>query len=160
MAYGWWLRPTTIRQERAGVIEAEWCIRVSTIVIIGSDNGLSRGQRQAIIWPNAGILLIGLLGVNFSEILIEIDTFSFKKMHLKMSSAKWCLFRLDLSVLYSGSFHNWWFVSWRIFSTYFNRVRTRKQITLSICTKTVLLIPLSNKTQFYCDEYALEKGWQ
>ena len=33
--------------------------------------------------------LIGLLGTNFSEILIEIQTFSFNKMHLKRSSAKW-----------------------------------------------------------------------
>ena len=38
----------------------------------GSDNGLSPGWRQAIIWTNAGILLIGPLGTNFSEILIEI----------------------------------------------------------------------------------------
>ena len=37
---------------------------------------------------NAGILLIGSLGTNFSEILIETHIFSFKKMHLKMSSAK------------------------------------------------------------------------
>ena len=40
--------------------------------IIGSDNGLSPGRRQAIIWTNAGILLIEPLGTNFSEILIEI----------------------------------------------------------------------------------------
>ena len=32
---------------------------------------------------------LGLLGTNFSEILIEILTFSFKKMRLKVSSAKW-----------------------------------------------------------------------
>ena len=57
--------------------------------IIGSDNGLSPGRRQAIIWTNDGVLLIGPLGANFSEILIEIQTFPFKKMHLKMSSAKW-----------------------------------------------------------------------
>ena len=50
---------------------------------IGSDNGLSPGRRQTIIWTNAGILLIGPLGTNFSEILIVIHTFSFKKMHLK-----------------------------------------------------------------------------
>ena len=41
----------------------------------GSDNGLSPGRRQAIIWTNGGILLIGSLGTNFSEILIEIQTF-------------------------------------------------------------------------------------
>ena len=56
---------------------------------IGPDNGLSPGQHQAIIWTIAGILLIGPLGTNFSEILIGIQAFSFKKMHLKMSSAKW-----------------------------------------------------------------------
>ena len=38
--------------------------------IIGSDNGLSPGRHQAIIWTNDGILLIGTLGTNFSEILI------------------------------------------------------------------------------------------
>ena len=63
----------------------------NTIVleIIGWDNGLSPSRRQAIIWTNAGILLIRPLGTNFSEILKGIHTFSFKKMHLKMSSAKW-----------------------------------------------------------------------
>ena len=53
---------------------------------IGSDNGLSPGQRQAIIWTNAGILLIGPLGTNFSEIFMEIYTFSVKKMHWKMAA--------------------------------------------------------------------------
>ena len=62
-------------------------------------NGLSPGRRQAIIWTNAGILLIGHLGTCFSEILIEIETFSFKKMHLKMSSAKTQPFCLGLNVL-------------------------------------------------------------
>ena len=56
--------------------------------IIDSDNGLSPGRRQAIIWTKAGILLIGPLGTNFSEILIKIQTFSLKKIRLKMSSAK------------------------------------------------------------------------
>ena len=47
-------------------------ICVNKLTIIGSDNGLLPGQRQAIIWTNAGILLIGPLGTNFSEISIEI----------------------------------------------------------------------------------------
>ena len=64
-------------------------ICVGNLTIIGSDNGLSPGRHQAIIWTSAGILLIGPLGTNFSEILIEIITFSFKKMRLKVSSAKW-----------------------------------------------------------------------
>ena len=72
---------------------------VSKLTIIGSDNGLSPERRQAIIWTNAGILLIGPSGTNFSEILIEIQTFSLKKIRLKMSSAKWCSLRLGLNVL-------------------------------------------------------------
>ena len=77
-------------------------ICVSKFTIIASDNGLSPGRRQAIIWNNAGILSIGLLGTNFSEILIEILTLSFKKMRLKVSSAKWRLFCLGLNVLSDG----------------------------------------------------------
>ena len=76
---------------------------VSNLTIIGSDNGLSPGRRQAIIWTNAEILLIGALGTNFNEILIEIHTFSFKKMHLKMSFGKWRLICLCLNVLNGSS---------------------------------------------------------
>ena len=68
----------------------------SKLTTIGSDNGLSPGRRQAIIWTNDGILLIRTLGTIFSEILSEIHSFWFKKMHLKMSSAKWRLFLLGL----------------------------------------------------------------
>ena len=74
-------------------------ICVSKLTIIGSDNGLSPSRRQAIIWTNAGILLIGLIGTNFSEILIKILTSSFKKMRLKVSSAKRRPFCLGLNVL-------------------------------------------------------------
>ena len=71
----------------------------SKLTIIGSDNGLSPDRRQPIIWTNAGLLLIGPSGTNFSEILIEILTFSFKKMRLKVSSAKRRPFCLGLNVL-------------------------------------------------------------
>ena len=74
-------------------------ICVSKLTIIGSDNGLSPDRRQANVWTNAGLLLIGPLGTNFSEILIEILTFSFKKMRLKVSSAKRQPFCLGLNVL-------------------------------------------------------------
>ena len=76
-------------------------ICVGKLTIIGSDNGLSPGWRQAIIGTNAGILLhvIGAMGINFSEISIAIHTFSFRIMHLNMSSAKSCPFCLGLSVL-------------------------------------------------------------
>ena len=71
-------------------------ICISKQTIIGSYNGLSPGRRQAIIWTNAGILLIGPLGTKFNEILIEIHTFSFKEMHLKIPSGKWRPFCLGL----------------------------------------------------------------
>ena len=58
-------------------------ISVCNLVVIGSGNGLSPGQRQANIWTNAGILLTGPLGTHLSEIFIDIHTFSFKKLHLK-----------------------------------------------------------------------------
>ena len=76
-------------------------ICVSKLTIIGSDNGLSPGRRQAIIWTNAGIglLVIEPLRTNFSEISIKIHTFSFKEMHLEMSSGKWRPFCLSLNVL-------------------------------------------------------------
>ena len=75
-------------------------ICVGKLTIIGSDNGLPPGRRQAIIWTSAGILLIGPLRTNFSEILIGIQTLSFTKIHLQMSSAKWRQF-------VSGSMCSW-----------------------------------------------------
>ena len=74
-------------------------ICASKLTINGSDNGLSPSRRQAIIWTNAVILLIGSLGTNFSKILIVMYTFSLKKMHLKMSSEKWQPSCLGLNVL-------------------------------------------------------------
>ena len=76
-------------------------ICVGKLSIVGSDNGLSPGRHQAIS-----------LGTNVSKILIEIRTFSLKKLRLKMSSAKCCPFRLGLNVL---SYCTWelnvmWFV--------------------------------------------------
>ena len=80
-------------------------ICVSKLTIIGSDNGLSPGQRQAIIRTNAGILLIGALETNVSEILIKICTFSLKKMLLEMSSGKRRPSCLGLNVLIIHNLH-------------------------------------------------------
>ena len=74
-------------------------ICVSKRTIISSDNGLSPGRHSAIIWTNVEILLILTLGTNLSEMLSEIHTLPFKKMRLKMSSAKWQQFCLSLIVL-------------------------------------------------------------
>ena len=94
-------RKCTLFYPEAALTHWGWVthICVSKLTSIGSDNGLSPGRRQAIIWTNAAILLIGPLRTNFSEILIAIETFSFKKMHLKISSAKWRPFCLGLNVL-------------------------------------------------------------
>ena len=73
-------------------------ICVANLTIIGSDNGLSPDQCQAITWTNAGILLIGPLGTIFSEMLNKINTFSFNKLHFKTSSAKQRPFFLGLNV--------------------------------------------------------------
>ena len=78
-------------------------ICIHNLTIIASDNGFSPGQRQAIIWTNAGILFIRTLGTNFREILSEIHAFSFKEMHLKVSSVKWQPFCLGLNVWSHGN---------------------------------------------------------
>ena len=39
----------------------------------------------AIIWSNVGLLLIKTLRTNSSQILIEIQQFSFNKIYFKMS---------------------------------------------------------------------------
>ena len=67
-----WNRQTTGACSRSFRMEGN-------LAIIGSDNGLSPGWRQAIIWTNAGILLTGPLETNFSEILIKSHTFHSQK---------------------------------------------------------------------------------
>ena len=64
---------------------------------------MAPSRHQAIILTSAEILLIGSMGTKFSGILIEINTISFKKMHLKMSSGKWRRFCLGLNVLIKES---------------------------------------------------------
>ena len=73
-------------------------ICISELTIIGSDAVMLPGWHQAIMWTNAGILLIGPMGTSFSEILMEIFTFSLKKMDLKMLSGKWGPFCFSLNV--------------------------------------------------------------
>ena len=45
-------------------------IHISNLTIIDSDNGLSPGLWQAIVWTNAVILFIGPLETRIYEILI------------------------------------------------------------------------------------------
>ena len=105
-------------------------ICVSDLTSSGSDNGLPPGRRQAIIRTNAGILLIRPLGTNFIEFLVEILITSFKKIRLRVSSAKRRPFCLGLNELnlpmlkaeYSG---NIWYCRWH--------TPFRRQLTSSHC---------------------------
>ena len=85
---------------------------VSTLAIPDSSNDLLPIRRQAIIWTNAGILLFGSLGTNFSEMLFEIQTFTFKKVNTKMLSVKWRPFCLRLNMLENMSFRGMTSFSW------------------------------------------------
>ena len=72
-------------------------------VNFGSGNGsIGTVMPQTIPWVNVYTVCamkIGSVGTNFSEILIRINIFSFKRVHLKMSSAKGWPFCLGLNVL-------------------------------------------------------------
>ena len=70
-------------------LRPEW----STEAIIGSDNGVSPVQHQAIIWTNAVLLSFGL------KLQIVFKPFHSIKMHLKMSFAKRRPFCHGLNVL-------------------------------------------------------------
>ena len=117
-------------------------ICVSKPTIIGSDNGLSPGRRQAIIWTNDGILLIRTLGTNFSEILGKLHSISFKKMHLKMSSAKGRLFSLGLNELSHADIAS----GWNEYGTISNKtiVLLVKLNLIHITEKDVYFISISN----------------
>ena len=73
-------------------------ICVNKLTSFGSDNSLSPNWHQSIIWTNGELLLTRTFGTNVSENLSEIHTFSFKKIHLKMSSGKWRPFCVGLNV--------------------------------------------------------------
>ena len=99
-------------------------ICVGKLIIIGSDNGLPPERRQAIIWTHAGLLSIGPLRTYFSKNLIKIQQFSLKKMHVKMSSAKWRPSCLGLNVLICKITNNfvmhlaiWTLIFWSMMNT-------------------------------------------
>ena len=68
--YKWWVcvHAIVINITFISLTLGDAYICVSKSIIIGSDSGLSPGRRQAIIWTNAGILLIRILETNFNEI--------------------------------------------------------------------------------------------
>ena len=89
-------------------------ICISKFTTIGSDDGLLSVYCQAIIWTNAGILLIESLGTQFSEIVIKIHIYAVQKMLLKMSSVKWWPFCFGINVLTAVSWKHHYVRSWVI----------------------------------------------
>ena len=81
-------------------------------VVIDSGNGLSSAQCHAITWTNDDILSSRPRGTYFSEILFEIQKFSFKKMHLKMSWAECRPLCLGLNVFINWGLKNIYLRDW------------------------------------------------
>ena len=85
-----------------------WKYALVSWIIIGSADGLSPARCQDTTWTNTNFL-IGSPGTNFNEIWI-IPHSSFKKMHLKMLSAKWWPFGSGPNVLiiHKGTTNRHW----------------------------------------------------
>ena len=99
-------------------------------VFIGSTNSLSPVQRQATNWPNADLLSMGPLGINFNEILIQIQTLSLRKAHLKLSSTKLQLLCLGLNVLMAN-------INMKLHTTQHNTTQHNKISTVSVILENV-----------------------
>ena len=69
------------------------------LTIIGSDNGLAPDHHQVITWTNAGMCQLDSWEQTSGQSCSEFIHFSFKKMHLKLSSGKWQPFCLGQNVL-------------------------------------------------------------
>ena len=135
-------------------------IWVGKLTIIGSDNGLSPECRQANIWTNAGILLIGPLGTNFSEILIEIQTFWLKKIRLKMSSAKCCSFRLGLNVLTEVALKRHLVYLRNMFFIEHMTDDDKKLAYFGLGFETNVIFRHVNYRSWYCDQDLWLTGWK
>ena len=142
-------------------------ICVDKLTTIGTDNGLSPERRQAVIWTNAGILLKRHLGTNFSEILIGNQTFSFKKMRLKMSSAKWRPSRLGLNVLKDEHVLCLFISTFQGLTTSWNLTTEFKLPSVTLLLDVALLIfqwfVMLNILHFQCPinfEFPLTKYWE
>ena len=98
-------------------------ICVSELTIIGSNNGLLPERHQAIIWTNAGILLIGQTSMKFQS---QFKHFHSRKciwrcrlrngVHLsRPQCVNWCPFEL---LFRSQSVHDFRNIVWKIKLTY------------------------------------------
>ena len=87
----------------------------------------------------AGILLVGRLGTNFSEILIQLLAFSFKKMRLKVSTAKCRLFFLVINVLKGRNYHLPFLHQHRFYSNGFGGANNQSLTLRSLWDVAVIL---------------------
>ena len=142
---------------------------INNLTIIGSDNGLSPGRHQAIIWTSDGQLLIEHLGTNFSEILIEILTFFIQesafesvvwKMAAILSWPQWV--NRPRSLMHASLIHmyvtreEWFWSGWQFGS--FVRIFVPKRWSINVwlnnqplhCIDSILVIldPLRPKTKW------------
>ena len=84
-------------------------ICVGKTTFIGSDNGLSPTWLPPSHYLNQCWNIVNwTLRTNFGKVLIEYRSFSFKKMHLKMSSGEWRPSCLGLNVLTRIFEHGFW----------------------------------------------------
>ena len=114
------------------------CISKSTI--IGSDNGLLPGWRQAIIGTNAGILLIGPYGTNFSEIFnqnsnIFIHENEFESVVCKMAAI------LSPPLCVKILIYQWFSIPEPSVYSYFNILYIRIPLHLQPWRWNVIMIP-------------------
>ena len=144
-------------------------IYVSELTTMGSDYGLSPGKRQVIIWTNAGVLVIGHLVRNFSEMVIRIHTFLFKKILLKMSSGKRPPSYLGFNVLSFAREHVYlyllsfirthgsgcWYFSW-------NKLKHPQTLPeyFGLSTRMVNLINYSDQPSDWLDLRLCEHHWK
>ena len=94
--YQWWQSQLAATLTHWGQVMH---IFVGKLTIICSDNGLSPGWCQAIIWTTAGILSIRILRNKLQWNNNQNSLSSCNKIHLKMLSAKCRPFSLSLNVL-------------------------------------------------------------
>ena len=83
--------------------------RVTYKCVSKLDHHLFRWWLFFIILNNAGLQSVGSLWTNLSEIGMKIQKFSYKKISLKTSTAKWWPFYLGLNVSITGCIQveNW-----------------------------------------------------
>ena len=95
-------------------------ICISKLNISDSDYGLSPGQHQAIIWTNGGKVIIWPLGTNFSELLIEIDTFYSIKFMWKHPLWNGAHFALAMSIFATFQNDPWKFTNVKALTVIFH----------------------------------------